>query len=212
MNNSQLFRPSYLPWLVGAAAVLYPLVTFIDAKPELTDPYQVFPILGILAWSLMWTHYVNGSITLWFGTKFRSPSYKKVTEYLVLALILLHPSLLVYALWRDTGTLPPASYLDYVGEANAKFILFGTVALLAFLSFEVLQRLRSRPAVMRQWRWVSVSQIVAMTLIFVHGLGLGNTINNSWFQTWWLFMGAVLLPCFWIVLQSDWPRKQDSPS
>lgn len=155
----------------------------------------------------MWTHYMYGTLRL-LSDKFPfNHSYKKVSEYLVLAFILLHPGLLIYKLWADTGQYPPESYMNYVGEGSKLFLLMGTVALLCFLAYEVLSRLRRADVVQRVWRWVSLSQAIAMTLIFIHGLALGRHLYGGWFQAYWVLLGCLLIPCFAVILHYDWTKK-----
>src|SRR3954468_14513013 len=64
--------------------------------------YQLFPIFGLLAFSLMWAHYMAS----WLRRVYRvNPAilrtYFTATGWAVLLAILLHPGLLEYQLWRD---------------------------------------------------------------------------------------------------------------
>ncbi len=197
-----------LPWLLGTVVVAVPLYAFFSAQRDPSNLYELFPVLGILAWSLMWTHYANGSLTMLLPKLERNALYKKVTEYAVLGLILAHPFLFIYARYRDTGLIPPASYVGYVGEANVVYILMGTLGLMIFLSYEVFSRLREHPKVSSNWRWVSISQILAMVLIFIHSLSLGTLLATEWFQTWWIILAMLLLPCFYLTLKHDWRKKE----
>src|SRR2546430_72150 len=78
--------------------------------------YQIFPLLGLTAWSLMWSHYMAAIIRQLFGLDFAVlKRYFKLTSFAVLVLICLHPGLLIYQRFRDGFGLPPGSYESYVG-------------------------------------------------------------------------------------------------
>ncbi len=194
-------------WVLGAVVIAVPYGVWLSDGGKFSSVYSVFPLLGLWAWSLMWTHYMYGTLSM-ISEKFtRSKAYKHVSAYLVLAFILLHPLLLIQRLYQDTGVRPPDSYINYVGEANKAFVLFGTVSMLCFLAYEVLKRLRRQKMVKRMWFLVGLSQAIAMTLIFVHGLKLGSHLYDGWFQAYWVLLGCLLLPCFAVILRYDWRQR-----
>ncbi len=158
--------------------------------------YLIFPLLGLLAWTTMWTHYFFGFLGKYTQLFKMSNFYKKVTAYKVLALILLHPGLLAFAQWQNGQSIPPASYFKYVGSAMVMSIIFAEIALITFLSFEVFNRLKARPLIQRNWRWVSMSQMLAMALIFMHSLSIGQNLQNGWFRYYWIGLGLLLIPSF----------------
>ena len=84
----------------------------------------------------------------------------------------------------------------------------GSFALLLFLSYEVLHRLREKPYITKHWRWISISQMLAMVMIFVHGLKLGQNLHAGWMQLVWVSMGALLIPAFALILQHEWGQAQ----
>jgi hypothetical protein len=194
-------------WLLFAVVVVVPYVHWVHAlepgKP--VNPYTVFPLLGVWAWSLMWTHYVHGTLTMVSSRFTSSATYKRWTGWMVLTLVLAHPGLLMGALLVDTEQVPPASYLGYAGAGREWLAVLGTVALVAFLGYEALVRLSLRERLGAGWRWVSVAQMVAMTAVFVHGLGLGRHLEQpGWFRHYWVLLGALLLPCFAVIGRADW--------
>lgn len=155
--------------------------------------YDVFPLLGLSAFGLMWTHYVSGSLKRYVGLGEDDRALKRyfqITSYLVLLLILLHPGLLWYGLWSDGFGLPPLSAFAAYPDNAAKLALsFGTVSLLAFLLFETHRWFSTR----RWWKYVEYLQIGAMALIFMHGLMLGGELMNSWFRIVWIVLGWILV-------------------
>lgn len=197
-------------WLLFAVVVIVPYVHWLRAldpgKP--INPYTVFPLLGVWAWSLMWTHYAHGTLTMLSSRLVRSPIYDRLTGWLVLALLLGHPGLLVGAQLADTELGPVEGVRTFAGEGRGWLALLGALGLVAFLLYEVLVRLRLRERLGRAWRWVGLAQAAAMAAIFVHGLGLGRHLaGETWFRHYWVVLGALLLPCFSVIVRADWRRE-----
>jgi TM2 domain-containing membrane protein YozV len=203
-------KRNYVPWYLFGVVVTLAFIVFgqnLNWNFENLTIFSIFPILGILAWSIMWTHYVDGAIRITFG-KTKNKTYSHFSGVLVLFLILIHPGLLALSQFQNNGLLPPGSYFSYVGTGLVWAILFAETALVAFLSYEVLSRLKSKKIVAKNWIWVSLSQAIAMTLIFFHGLALGRHLSGGWFQFYWVVLGALLIPCFGIILKYDWQQSR----
>ncbi len=200
----------WLPLVIWLAVLALPFFAWLHAQrnPLHLTAYSIFPLLGMLAWTTMWSHYAYGSLRLAFPSLTKNVAYSKTTEIFVLACIVLHPSLLAWQLWRTTGALPPTSFYKYVGSSLKLFVMSGSFALLLFLSYEVLHRLREKPMVIKNWRWISLSQMLAMVVIFVHGLKLGQNLRAGWMQFVWVCMGALLVPAFALVLQHEWKHPE----
>lgn len=154
--------------------------------------YQLFPAFGLLAFSLMWTHYAVGFIRERF-TSLPPPAierYFEITSLLVLLAILAHPGLLIWQLWRDGFGLPPGSYLThYVAPALRGAAILGSISLCVFLLFELRRWCKNR----RWWKYILVANDIAMLAIFYHGLRLGGNLQIGWLKWLWYFYGATLL-------------------
>lgn len=166
-------------------------------------PYQWFPLFGILAWLIMWTHYITRYFRVRNPELQKAPGYGKVTGWIVLACLLLHPGILAFAQFRNNQGIPPESYLNYVGEGLQLAVLLGSVALTIFLSFEIFDRMKNNKTVKKYWLAISISQSLAMILIFVHALRLGTTLGEGWFRIIWIIYGLLLLPCFYAIHKAD---------
>lgn len=151
--------------------------------------YDIFPLLGLGAFSLMWTHYVLGSLRrLWGIEKQANETYFRYTSIVVLAMILLHPGILVAQLYKDGFGLPPQSYLE--AYAAMQFaILLGSLSLMIFLLFEFKKKFQSRS----WWQYVEWGQVAAMCFIFLHGLSLGRELSVGWYMAVWYVYGLSLL-------------------
>lgn len=151
--------------------------------------YQVFPILGLLAFSIMWSHYMAGFMRATFLRDTDMGRYFDWTGYVVLVAIVLHPGILIYQRFRDGFGLPPSSYESYVAPGMAWITLLGTVSLLTFLAFELHRRFKHRS----WWKYVVSAGDVAMLAIFYHGLELGTQTHIGWYRVIWWFYGVTLL-------------------
>jgi len=143
----------------------------------------LFPVFGLLAFSLMWAHYIVGALRRLAGME-KEPlkAYFAVTGWLALAFILLHPSLLIFQLWRNGGGLPPLSYIHYVGSAMEWAVLLGTFSFLVFLSFETKRWFKDRG----WWPVIEYAQVVAMFAIIAHSLALGSNLQRGWYRGVWM--------------------------
>lgn len=186
------FFNRYRAWIlfvfVSAISIILWLITLSGSVRSM---YQFFPILGVLAWTTMWVHYVAGSI----GKSTNGRRFTKWTEAVVLLLLVAHPGIFLVQRFLDTGLLPPASYVSYVGSLRAWAVVVAIAALATFLLYEVLKRFRSRLIKRAIWPYFSLFQAGAMIAIFVHGFTLGTSMNSAYFILWWIFLGVILLPC-----------------
>jgi hypothetical protein len=139
----------------------------------------------------MWSHYMAGTIRELMGAESDSlKDYYRWTGFAVLALICLHPGLLIYQRFQDGKGLPPGSYESYVAPSLRWLTLLGTASLLVFLAFELHRWYSQRP----WWHWVAEAGDMAMLAIFYHGLRLGSQLSHQgWFLTLWWFYGLTLI-------------------
>ena len=153
--------------------------------------YDVFPLLGLLAFSIMWSQYVSGAIAELFGVGNKTlTSYFQYTGYAVLLLICLHPGILIAQRYIDGYGLPPGSYKSYVQSSLYGALLLGPVSLLIFLFYE-LKRFFDKK---NWWQYVTFAVDIAMLAIFYHGLKLGGQLSEAnWLRTVWVFYGVVLI-------------------
>lgn len=181
-------------WLLSLTVCVVALVAWgRDYGWDLStlSAYSLFPLLGLTAFSIMWSHYINGTLRDLLGLDGKLlDAYYKLTGYLVLALICLHPGILIYSRFRDGYGLPPHSYESYVKPGLGWITLLGTASLLVFLAYE-LHRVYSKR---KWWHFVEEAGDVAMLAIMYHGLRLGTQLTHQgWFRDVWLFYFVTLV-------------------
>ena len=145
--------------------------------------YSLFPIFGLVAFTLMWTHYIAGALR----TYFKLPEsvlrlHFQITGYLVLFCILAHPLLLETQLYLDGLGLPYQSIPTvYTATTERLAIIAGIMALVCFLLFELYRFFKNRS----WWKYIEWANIAAMGLILWHGFTLGGELRQPWFQIIW---------------------------
>ncbi len=156
--------------------------------------YQLFPVFGLLAFSLMWVHYIVAGIKAIFNITDVEISklYFEITAGVVLGAILIHPSLFVFQLWRDGFGIPPASYKAYVAPSLIWVVYLGAVSWLAFMTFELRRWHRHK----KWWKYVLYANDIAIWGIYVHGLKLGADVAASWLHQVWIIYGILLALVF----------------
>jgi hypothetical protein len=188
INGSQLRS---IAWVLSSTAALLALVAWWQGYGHnLSSIYQLFPLFGLLAFSIMWSHYIAAALKQYVGAEKESlKTFFEITSNVVLVAILLHPGLLVYQLWQDGAGLPPMSAINYVAPALKFAVILGEVALVAFLAYEFRDKYGKKP----WWKFVQYASDVAMLMIFVHALLLGGQLQNGWFRYVWYFYGVTLV-------------------
>jgi hypothetical protein len=161
--------------------------------------YKLFPLFGLLAFSLMWAHYIVAGLRVFFGIpKEVLANYFEVTSLAVLAVLLLHPGLLVWQLWRDGFGLPPGSYLDnYVAPSLGWVALLGTVSWFVFLTYELRRKFRNRS----WWKYIQYASDAALAAVFYHSLRLGTNLQEGWLRSLWYFYGITYIIALFIIYQ-----------
>lgn len=160
------------------------LIAWIMTVGESISSLEVASLLGVVAFSLMWVHYVADAITPRSEGEQSKDLQYIVSRYAVLFAILSHPFLINYYLVTNNFGFPPDGYQALLGELAA-VVLLGWIALAAFLLFELRAKLR------RFDRYIFHLNIIAMFLVLVHGFLIGMVIMETWFVWLWWMMLAV---------------------
>lgn len=184
-----------MAWLLAAATLTIAVVAWGTAWPRwsigFNSIYHVFPVLGLMAFSLMWTQYMIWALRVWSGAdRQKTRGFEEFSRGLVLSLILLHPGLLLFQLYHDGNGLPPHSYAGYVGAGMIGFVYLGMMSLLVFLSFELEHWLKAYP---KLWQAIKLLNYVAIWAIMVHAYFLGGSFHVLWFKLVWAAYAAKLV-------------------
>ena len=148
--------------------------------------YQLFPLFGLVAFSLMWAHYAIHFIGGFIKSKI-SDNYLGPTRYIVFFSLLMHPGILAWQEWRDGLGLPPLSWINIVDGGLRWAVIIGITAWLAFLAFELHRWFRNKP----WFKWIVIANFVAMILIIFHAVFL--TEPSGWLLWLWYFYGTTMV-------------------
>lgn len=191
MSNAT--RVKTIAW--GSAALVTLLSIYVwgsslSWNPSNITAYSLFPVLGLIAYGLMITHYLS-SVLRQVNNQPREilKQYLTITSTVVLICILLHPTILIYKLWATGHGLPPASYKSYVSASVLVWVYVGTLSWIAFLLYELRRKYVTKP----WWKYIQYASDIAMIGIFFHGLKLGQHLQAGWFQMVWYVYGLILL-------------------
>lgn len=194
MNETSQQTSAY--WLLGAI-LLTTVVCGLSIAAWLStrsgfilSALGIFPVLGLLAFSIMWSQYMMEAIKNYLDLQ--SPTIRLFFAYssrIVLLLILLHPAILIATLYQNGAGLPPGSYREYVAPGMTWLVTLGMLGLLAFIAFEFRKFFESKGL----WGYVAALNDLAIVAIFYHGLRLGSDVQTGWFQPVWYMYGMTLL-------------------
>lgn len=198
-------RVQFLAWLLAGGVTTLALTVWASSRSfSHFTGYDFFPLLGLLAFGLMWTHYVVGSIRRFYRVK-RTVlrGYFQITGAAALLLILLHPAISSLLLFFDGFGIPPFSYFAvYSSPGQMIGLTCGMVAIIAFLSYELHRWFRSA----RWWRYVEYANIAAMGLILLHAFLLGGELGVGWFMMVWYGYAITLAGA--IVFNASYDKKR----
>lgn len=193
-NQKASSRLNEKAWILGGIVSLIAFMNWgqgIDWQFSTITAYSLFPLFGLLAFSLMWTHYIVGALRRKMAVdKSVVKDYFAITGWVVLLLICLHPGLLWFQLWRDGFGFPPSSYLNnYVAPTLKWAAMLGTASLLMFLAFEFKRWFSKK----KWWVVIEYANVAAMFAILVHGLKLGTNLQTGPLRGVWIFYGVTLV-------------------
>lgn len=189
MNKKTLFITAYILLALGISMVTFFWLQSNNFQITGLSAYEVFPLLGLLAFITMWTQYMLEAFMNATDTTHKIDTFFAYTSLFVLFCILMHPTILIAKLYADGAGYPPGSYAQYVGENMVWVVGLGTLSLLIFIAFE-FRKFFIKHGV---WKYVVLLNDVAILAIFYHALRLGSTIQGSVFTTIWYLLGVLLV-------------------
>lgn len=195
-------------WLFASIGVLPGFVVWYTGPHGGFDEisgYNLFPLFGLLAFGLMWSHYIVAAVRLYLKVeKAEIKNYWTITSWLVLIAIILHPAILAYNLVVDGFGLPPASYMEnYVAPSLRWAAFLGTLSFLIFLAYEFHRWFATK----KWWPLMQVLSDFAMIAILIHGFRLGGDLQSGWFRLVWLMYAETLIIAMIYIYYSKFKSK-----
>lgn len=200
---------SFIAWSMAAAVSVIAIVAWGQNRNWQLDSltsYQLFPLFGLLAFSLMWCHFIMGGIKAGFNIQDAKvdKNYFQVTAGVVLVALLIHPSLLIWQLFADGFGLPPKSYVEnYIAPGMAWAVFIASISWLVFMAFE-FRRYFSKKT---WWKYVLYANAVAIWAVYIHSLKVGADVSSGWLHSVWIFYGVALAAAFIAKYGKKWFAK-----
>lgn len=170
--------------LLNTLVIGLALVAWFTTIGQSISSLEVASLLGVLAFSLMWVHYVADAVSPRAETEQKKDVQYVVSRYAVLFAILSHPFLVNYYLVTNNFGFPPEGYVALLGDL-AVVVLLGWIALAAFLLFELRSKLH------RFDHYIFHANSIAMFLVLMHGFVIGMVMMTTWFA--WVWLGYLVV-------------------
>jgi hypothetical protein len=162
--------------------------------------YQIFPLLGLLAFGIMWSHYISSVARLLSGHERAAlKTYFQITSLVVLVAIILHPGLLITQLYLDGAGV---NYYQYVPPRLYWALWLSSTSFFVFLAYELHRWYEDRS----WWRFVAYASDAAMIAVFIHALTLGQHLHTGWLRYVWWFYGVTLGLSLIYIYARRWKR------
>lgn len=162
------------------------------------SPYAASPLFDMLAFCFLVTYVLTLCLQPWLGAHGRQ--LVRILACITLVMLLLHPGLLFWQLWRDGFGLPPMSYLHFYTEDQLVGVVFGAAGYL-LTALALVYGLR-RTAVAS--RAVTVLLCIGAAGMFWYSLLNNVFVQESWFAGLWIVLGSCsLLGMIWLLLRRE---------
>lgn len=223
----------YTPWqmiialrfllpLVALGAVAYPVWVFFSVRGGFvflsgldaqTTSLALFPVVGLLAFSLLWVQLMIGSTRPWLERVFpKILGYHMWQGIFVFLFAVLHPLL------RFAGYGPVAYFENTaigVDPALSAWLLVGVFQLFLMVLTVAAGLLRRWTKLRRHWHTVHVFNYIVFALAWMHSWSLGAEPTSPQLRWVWIFFGvsALLATAFrFIPWRHRKPASESTPS
>lgn len=163
---------------------------------------QIFPLLGLAAFSIMWWHFLLGFASDVDPEYEKPKSLKGISSLFVFFLIILHP-LLLFLQSNSLGIDFKKFVEGYIGDTSFFFVSIATVSFFIFIAYDLAKRLKDKRLFKNNWLVVDAIDDVAFLSVFVHSMMLGQHTASGWFRYYWLILG---LSGFFFIAFKHWSR------
>lgn len=169
-------------------AVVYPLwIHFSNIRWNLESNlfFNIFPALGLAAFTILWLHVISGVFEPWLRRYINFDQYVQNTSSLVFVLIVLHPLLLFAGL--------DFSFSKLFTYGDPKYVRLGVVGWLLLITYDIGKYLRKYYFFGRNWNNILLISTIGILLIFFHSLALGSDLQSGTLRTVWIFYGITAI-------------------
>ena len=171
-------------WSATTIVVLLPLyiwADFLSWNFMRVNFSTVFPLLGLLAYSILWLQMLVVSVLRSLPTGFRN-NFFFISGLVFLLLIIAHPLLLSISQSQINQTI-----VDYVGDTRKIFITLALTAWLIYILYEIFSKFKKWRYFRNSMKVFKYLNYVAFYLIFFHSINLGTHLQGGILVFIWYF-------------------------
>jgi hypothetical protein len=148
----------------------------------------IFPIFGLLAFTLLWLHSISGVFEERLREMFDFDAFVRWTALAILVSILLHPLLLlIMAQFNVLAIFAPGPY-----QLPLLLGLFGLILLLTYDVGKFL-KYRGNHFFSRHWTAILIISNIGFILTFFHSLMMGSDLQSGFLRYLWIFYGITAI-------------------
>lgn len=158
---------------------------YISWTPNINSILQnIFPGLGLLAFSMLWLHCIAGALEPWLRKYIDFDKYVHGTSAIILTCIILHPLLLLVILGFDIVQL----------WSFGKYVRIGMIGWLLLITYDIGRALKGRyNFFVRNWTSILFISMVGFLFTFFHSINLGTDLQSGVLRNIWIFYGITAI-------------------
>lgn len=170
-------------------AVFYPvLVWFKNSNLDLDSTIfrDIFPVFGLLAFSIMWLHIVGGVFKNFFDKYINFQKFVNQTSVIVLIFLILHPTLFLVHLTSK-------QIISIFTTGQPIYVWLGVISWIIFICYDIAKISKIQKFLNKYWQTIRFISTVPFFLILIHSLELGSDLQKGPLRFLWIFYGITAL-------------------
>lgn len=172
--------------LSATLAVLIPIIVHLRnvSWSNSSLAMVLFPVFGILAFTLLWLHSMAGVFEVWLRERFDFDFFVHWSSLVILVSMIAHPLLLLILIKFNFSLL-------FSGPSRG--IIFGIIGLALLLTYDLGKMLKKWEFFSRNWNAILIVSTIGTIFIFFHSLMIGSDLQSGWTRKLWIFYGVTAI-------------------
>mgnify|MGYP001616887706 CR=1 FL=1 len=196
-----------LAWIVATFFQMRGGVDAIPRQSVSTFSAYLFPLVGLVAFFLVWTQVMIGSLRPWWQRLFPGiVRWHRKIGIFVLLFALLHPLLLIIGIGLASffhRTLIPPVLIPWIWVGEVQLFLILVTTLTALMNRATWLR--------RRWRLFHLLNYIVFCLVWLHSWFLGIDVTRTSLRwLWYFFAGTFLIAVTSRIIHSLRSSKEGS--
>lgn len=173
--------------LFACLAVLYPIwvnITNMSGSFDSVSIFSLFPLFGLLAFTLLWLHAISGVFEPWLRKYINFDRYVQITSGIIFICIILHPLFLL---------IPSNFNFSQIFAYGEKYVWLAIIGWFLLITYDIGKILKKYNFFSRNWNNILLISTIGFLLIFFHSLGIGDDLQTGPLRTVWIFYGITAI-------------------